>query len=320
MKRVLACAAAAALMAASCASYQFRHESVPALPPAAAALSGKSVGVAPVEVSFGAGRLAIDLRDLTMTVNGQDLRLERRYLVKEKDDFLGLIGVLDVNIFKKEGISPASVGLPMQELFVSALGGGHDYNVGFFKGLGESNMGTLSNRPYYADTASYPYKDVYSEPTGPVSLFSSVVALKAGEDPSAAGVDLVLKADFSVSSEVVELLENPPSSLADENGRYKRMGDYLLSMLGSMRYSLADARTGEVLVSQKSKSEWAAAPNFRKDVYIPVGNGDADSYAKYFRTVDLSPYALAAARSMVESVLPLLCPFYVNTSHRVKAE
>jgi len=307
---------AATLLVFSCATYRIRTESVPTMPPNADALRGKSVGVLPTTVSFGASRFAIDLRDVKVTVNGQEVKLQDRHIAKDDDIALGKVGVLDVDILGKSKVDKAALGAFCQDVLVEGLGGKRDYNVPFFKGLGESNMGALSNRPYTLDRSVYPPKEVYADGPSPATLFSSVAARGAG---SIEGVDLVLRSEISISSEILEVLEGPSSSISVDDKPIMK-GDYFLSLFGSYRFSLVDAKTGAVVADEKTKGEWTTQPVLVRNMRVPAANGDAEAYAKYFRTVDFNAYARVAAAAALESVLPLFTPFYVNTYHSEKVE
>lgn len=305
----------AALLATSCASYRTRTESVPTLPPNSQTLSGKSVAIQPTALSFGASRLALDLRDVKMTVNGQEVILQKRFIATDDDLTLGKVGVLDVDILTKAKVDKAVAAGFCSRVLAGGLGGTRDYTVPFFKGLGESNMGTLSSRPYEVDNFAYPPVANYLPATGPTTLFSSVETVPAGET---GGADLVFASDISISSEILEVIE-PGSSISPDDKPLMK-GDYFLSLFGSYRFSLRDAASGAVLVDEKTKSEWTTKPVLVKYYRIPVDKGDADAYAKYFRSVDFEPFVEKAAAAAIESALPLLVPFYVNTYHAVKVE
>jgi hypothetical protein len=305
----------AALLAASCASYRTRTESLPTMPPNAQAMSGKSVAILPTTLSFGAGRLALDLRDVKLTVNGQEVILQKRFIATDDDMSLGKVGVLDVDILTKAKVDKAEAADFCAQALAGGLSGARDYNVPFFKGLGESNMGMLSNRPYEVDNFAYPPVSAYLPATGPTTLFSSVKTVPSG---GAGGADLVFASDISISSEILEVIE-PGSSLSPDDKPLMK-GDYFLSLFGSYRFSLKDAATGAVLVDEKTKSEWTTKPVLVKYYRIPVSKGDADAYAKYFRSVDFEPFVEKALAAAIESELPLLAPFYVNTYHAIKVE
>jgi len=319
MKRSLRFLGLAAILAstlfAACATYRIRTESVPTMPPNAEALRGMSVAVQPTTLSFGAARLAIDLRDARITINGEEIILQKRFIANDKDQTLGEVGVLDVDILTKAKVNKAAASEFCTQLLVDGLGGKRDYFVPFFKGLGEDNMGNLSSRPYEVDSFSYPPKSAFLPATGPTTLFSSVKAVPTGFSE---GADLIFTSDISISSEVLEIIE--PSSSLSPDDQPLRQGDYFLSLFGSYRFSLRDAKTGAVIVDEKTKGEWTTKPVLVKYYRIPVQSGDADAYAKYFRSVDFKPFVEMAAATALESVLPLLTPFYVNTYHAEKVE
>jgi len=179
-------------------------------------------------------------------------------------------------------------------------------------------MGIISSRPFEEDRSVYPPKGSYLDRTGPASIFKEVRAVKTGEIP--ADADLVLHSELSLSSEVIEVLDTPPSRVMIDGQNYPMKGDYFLYLLGSYRFSLVDARTGTIIANEKTKAEYIDAPMLSKYIKIPADNGDAAAYAKYFRTVDFEPQAEETVRVAFESIMPLLAPYYVNTYHAVKIE
>lgn len=309
---------AASALAFACASYQIRTDSLPVVPAEVAKLQGKSVAVQPVEISFGSSRFAIDLRDLKLTVNGQEVQLQTRFIDEFDDMTLGHVGLLDVNIFAKTKVDAAKLSEFGGDLLVNAMEGKHDYHLPFFKGLGESNMGQLSNRPYSQDRSVNPPEDAYGATTGPATVYSSAVLLAPGQAPE--GSDLILKTEISLSNEIVQVISNTSTMTVGSSGMPAKADDYFLSIFGSLLFTLADAKTGQVYVTEKSKSEWSMKPVLVRNIKLPVNKGDAAAFAKYFRTVDLQPYAQEAVQAALESMLPLVDSFYVNTFHSVKVE
>ncbi len=129
--------ASIAMLPLSCATYVYQAKTTTATAPYAQRLEGKTVGIVPFEVSFGAPRLTVDLRDSTLTVNGQEIKLQTRYIAHDENLDIGKFGVLDVNIFKKAGVHVAKVSEAVNKALVDGLSGKRDYQVPFMRGFGE---------------------------------------------------------------------------------------------------------------------------------------------------------------------------------------
>jgi hypothetical protein len=50
-----------------------------------------------------------------------------------------------------------------------------------------------------------------------------------------------------------------------------------------------------------------------------VLGGDAVGYPRYFRSTSFTPMAVDAVNRALPSLLPLLMPYYVNTTHQAAA-
>jgi hypothetical protein len=302
----------------SCASVKLVTRSLPADSTSRGNLSGKSIGIIPFAIDFDATRVAIDLRDVKLTVNGQEIILQERYIARDEDISLGKIGILDVNILTKAGTKKEPLSSAATDILKGGLSGTYDYHVGFLKGLGEDNMGELSNRPIDYDRSVFPPVVIY---TGAAAspYYSTVTVLPAGTKPEKAGTDLVLTGNISISNEVVEILE-PPDKTGVSIRTSPEQGQYYLTMKGFVTFTLSEVKTGKVIATEASKSEWPVRTDISQNILLPVQNKDAAAFAKYFRTVDLSPYALDTVKQFVPLFLPLLSPYFVNTTHQVAEE
>jgi hypothetical protein len=186
------------------------------MPPGARDFSGRTVAVEPTTVSFGNSRFfVVENHEMEIVGEGMHIVLPRRFVDNDNTPILGPIGILDVDIFAKAGVDRIKLGKLCQEALVGGLAGDRDYHVSFFKGLGESNMGLLSNRPCEIDRSSYPPKEVYLAASGPKSVLASIKAVAAGEPTSDA--DLILKSDISLTSEVVETLDVPRGEVSPDD-------------------------------------------------------------------------------------------------------
>jgi len=311
----------AVLLLTACASVQVVTRSKNTIPSYRDKLEGKSISIIPFGVSFGASRFVMDLRDVTVTVGDQSFKLQERYIAKDKDRELGEIGILDVDILTKSKTDKEIASRLIVELLKSGLTGTLDYHIGFFKGLGEDNMGELSNRPIDYDRSVYPPKVIFLQADNPAVFFTDIQVLEPDTRPTAANTDLVLTGDVSISSEVVEVLSDPNTGFAmNPTAHIPAVGDYYLTLFGSVRFKLIDVKTGEVIVSEKTKRDWPVKDIIAGNIYLPVKKGDASAYAKYFREVDFIPILTETINNFLPSILPLITPYYVNTTHQVKAE
>jgi len=300
----------------SCATYRIETRTVPVSVPYAEQVHGRTLGVEPFTVSFGASRLALDLRDVTLIVDGQEIKLRTRYITKEDDISLGKIGILDTNIFKKAKVSEKNVAEKVNEVLLRGLSGTYDYNIGFFKGLGESNMGQLSNRPVERDDSKYPPTFSYLPATGATSYFSKVDFIPVHTEPTNSGYDYVLTGEISISNDVVEVIEDPPSS--DMNK--PKAGSYFITVLASVNMMLVDSKTGKVVIDENTKIDYPVRNAGSFNVPIDTPKGDAAAFAKYFRTVNLESYAVDQALVLLTAQFPKLAPFYASTFHNIKVD
>jgi len=115
---------------------------------------------------------------------------------------------------------------------------------------------------------------------------------------------------------VVEVTEDPdPTKL-----NLPKKGSYFISIMSSIRFELKDAKTGEVVASQESDASYPLRDLTMLNIPIDAPKGDAAAYAKYFRSVDLSEYAIKNALDLIESQLPRLSPYCATTFHAIKVE
>jgi hypothetical protein len=316
---VIFCALA---LLASCASVQLVTRATRASPPYSDQLAGKSISIVPFKVTFGASRFLIDQRGITPS--GQPFQLQDRYIAKDTDERLGNVGILDVDILTKSKTDAQAVQQAVTVFFAAGLTGTLDYHIGFFKSLGEDTMGELSNRPIDYDRSAYPPRVTFL-PTGATGTFyTDVVVLAPGADAAEDRTDLVLTGDVSISSAVVELLSIPPGIQiqyqVDPTAKAPKVGDYYLTLRGSMQFKLIDVKTGEVIATEKSRREWPVMDGIADTIRIPVSNGDAPAYARYFRSANFTPVVIEAVKKGLPSMLPLVAPYYVNTTHQVAVE
>ena len=307
----------------SCASVQLVTRAARAAPPYADRLAGKSIGIVPFNVAFVTSRLVKDRPGITVTSAGQALQLQDHYIAKDTDDRLGNVGILDVDILTKAKTDARAIQQALTVYLTAGLRGTLDYHIGFFKSLGEDTMGELSNRPIDYDRSVYPPRVAFLPADGTEAFYTDVRVLAAGTDASADGTDLVLTGDVSISSEVVELLSVPPQISiqfqVDPTAKAPRVGDYYLTLRCSVRFTLIDVKTGAVIATEKSTRDWPVRESVPARIPIPAGNGDAAAYATYFRSMNFTPMTIGVVTTALPSMLPLVTPCYVNTTHQVAA-
>jgi len=307
----------------SCASVKLVTRATRAVPPYKDQLAGKTIAVAPFDVSFGTSRLVKDRPGLTVRFADPTIQLQDRFVAKDTDDELGNVGILDVDILTKTRTNARAIQQAVTAFFAAGLTGTLDYHIGFFKGLGEDTMGELSNRPIDYDRTVYPPRVTFAQAGAADTFYTDVRILAPGTDAAAAGTDLVLTGDVSISSEAVELLSVAPQislhSQVDPTAKAPKVGDYYLTLRGSVRFTLIDTQTGAVITTERSRREWPVTDGIAAALLIPVNNGDAPAYARYFQSADFTPAAIQAVKEALPALLPLLMPYYVNTTHQVAA-
>jgi hypothetical protein len=308
----------------SCASVQLVTRAERAAPPYKDQLARKSIGIMPFNVSFGASRFVTARSGITVTSADRAVQLPDRFLAKDTDDRLGDIGILDVDILTKSKTDAQAIQQAVAVFFKAGLAGTLDYHIGFFKSLGEDTMGELSNRPIQYDRSVYPPRVTFMPAAATDAFYTDVRVLGPGTDAAAAGTDLELIGDVSISSEVVELLSIPPQISihyqVDPTAKAPSVGDYYLTLRGSMRFRLIDVKTGAVIATEKSRREWPVKDIIADTILIPASRGDAAAYARYFRSASFTPMVIDAVKKALPSMLPLVAPYYVNTTHQVAAE
>lgn len=284
--------------------------------PLAERFENKSIAIRPMEVTTSASRFAIDLRNVEITVNGQAVTLQDKYVAQEDDDAYGRVGVLDVNILKKAGFDPASAVNEVTALWKSGLEQQNDYEVLFFNGLGHGNSGYLSNKELFIDTTVWP------NTTSPIDgteklLFSQVDIVDASADLS--GYDYVLEGDIDLSNEVIQIIEVSPEvkekTMWDENP--PQAGQYYLTITAYAFFEIKD-RQGNVIVDSKTKGGYFIDTRDTVDILIPVKGNDNEAYKRFFAEADLNGYVMEAVSNTLSRYYHTFLPYYKTTSQPVE--
>ena len=304
----------------SCASVQLVSRSDAAAPAYVDQLKGKTIAIVPFEVSFGASRFVIDLRGVTVTSGGKSFPLQTRYIAQDKDNRLGEIGVLDVDILTKAGTDKKAIQDSVTQIMKAGLGGAYDYHIGFFKGLGEGNMGELSNRAVDYDRSVYPPALKFTQ-DAPPGIYADIRVLPPRTAVADAGTDLVVTGDVSITSEVVEVLSGPTNvQSSDPSAHLPQPGDYYLTLRGTIHFTITDTKTGKVIASEKTPRDYPVMDIVASNILIPAKKSDAAAYATYFRSVDFNQITMTEIQNVLPSLFPLMTPFVVTTTHQVAAQ
>jgi hypothetical protein len=299
-------ATAIALLASSCGTFVYTMKADVYHPAYEKAVKDRTLTVLPTAVDYSGMHSNLDLRG-AVKVNGRDLF--GSYLTQDASADLGAFGVLDTNIFELAKVDKGAIADAATAQLVNYLQGKQDYKLPFFKGLGEGNYGTLSNRPLGLKSPKDPQSEVYAG-DGIAPYFTQV---SAGTDGS--GSDLTLVATLHVVSEAVEILKAPdpsPSMTMEEMQKQPKVGEYWLRVDAYLDFSLKD-KAGNVIVSDKTKRDFPIKDIVHTIYKLPVKHGDGDGFYKYLRTLDLLPYAKKATDNYMATMMPLVSPFYVNT-------
>jgi len=320
MKRVLLKVMSAlmlALLFMSCQSFERVSYSEIVEPEHLNPVRGKVLGVYPTEIDFAAIRLALDLRDVEIEVNGQNMTLQKRYIAEIEDEDYGTLGLLDSNIFRRSGLDKENLSTYTRDLLVKGLENDMDYYVGYITGLGEGKMGYLSNKAIQWNYDVYPPEAIMDgEKAAPV--FSKIVLLEEDQDPAEAGVDVVMYSSVTLRSEVSEILEAPVYANVFDESNVKN-GEYYLFLQAGV-WCLFEDLSGNEIFDTNTKMEYPIYTMDKIHVKIPAGNGNADEYAKYFREVDFTDIAEETLDELIPNVFPIFSNYYVNYDIRVPVE
>jgi len=297
--------------ASSCATY--RTYTVPETPTEAysSALTGKTLTILPFEIRFE------NSRGLTTGVEYLKIggKYTKRYAAEEDNlDLRARVGVLQRNILKKLGTDAASLSRISAEILKKGALGQEDYSVAYMKGLGSGKSGMLSNRPISLDASTATVTFLPAE--GATSYFSAV---RLAGEPGATTADYYLEGDIGLDNEILHIL-SAPGPMGGKPEHYPALGDYYVSIRAFVTFKLYDAKTGDVVATQKTKLEFPVAPGAKGMYYLPLSNPDDYYELDSFLSLDYSKYALKAVEEATISMLPFIAPYIANVSYIEKVE
>lgn len=313
-KKIFLFASMLVVLLSSCASTKLVTEVSITEPVSVQIPAGSSIYVEPDLYFSGLSNDFLDLRDVTVSINGSEpISLGGRYLEKKSDMKLGSIGVLDTNIFKKAGLSEKEMSDYFVETLINKITTNEDYYFNYF----EDSLNTYcySTRPVIYDFETYPYGITIGD-----GDYIDPIFVPGTEKNS----DYKLKARVSIMNEIVEVLEDDISIqnqyMFEEHKPSE--GDYYMAYTAYTEFSLIDNKTGKEVLNQKTRM-----PGVRvfytdmENTYIPVENSNADAYAKYFREeFDFSDECKRVINKLINGMIPAFRVYYCNMNTRVKVE
>lgn len=282
---------------------------------------GTVIAVVQPEIDYNSTRFAIDLRDVKLTVNGQEIELQGKYIEEEEEDMsLGHIGILDVNIYKRLKVPERLTAALVLQDMLDHMGGTKHYHFPFINKLKEGEMGIISDVPITMDTSTQPNTPVFTE-TPPEPFFKEIRVVRSEEDT--AGCDYVLVTEFSLSNEVVQVIEineDVQRQYLRDQTRVPQNGDIFLCLTATVLFELRDVKTGKVLLSEKSKGFTRIWNYGYSQIYMPINRKDQEAYRKLIKGYDLPGMAAETIEKAMVPYYHLMLPFYVTTGHTVKVE
>jgi len=249
-----------------------------------------------------------------MTVQGQSFSLGGRLLEETEDMNLGKVGVLDTNIYKKAKVNTEG----LAEFFAARLANSLDSRADIRIPLNQDkpDAGEYSSRPLVYDITKYPYTATFAEGSKARPPLFSLVAI------GGSAADYRLDMNVTVRSEIFEILttdqyiQNKYISALHKSAK----GDYYLSFLAYVRFSLVDVKTGKVVMNEKTKTGALIAYTVSDEIHLSIANKDAAAYQKYLRTYDFDASAKAILAELADGLAPFLRPLYKNANRYVKTE
>lgn len=302
------------ILLSSCASTKLVTKVSVTEPVSATIPAGSSIYVEPDLYFSGLSNDFLDLRDVTVSINGSaPISLGGRYLEKKNDMNLGNIGVLDTNIFEKAGLSEEKMSDYFVNTFINKITTKDD---DYYFSYTEDSLNNYcySTRPVIYNFESYPYGVTIGD-----GDYIDPIFVAGTKDNS----DYTLKAKVSIMNEVVEILE---TDLAIQNqytfAEHKPSeGDYYMCYTAYTEFSLVDNKTNKEVLNQKTKMPgiYVFYTNI-ENKYLPIQNADADAYAKFFREFDFTDECERVINKLINGMLPAFRVYYSNNNMRVKVE
>lgn len=311
--KVLFLAGATAIFS-SCIGMQLATVTTQDTPNIARVAQDSSLYIAPVELNLTSSRAEFDLRDVTVSINGQEFKLGGRYLEEIEDSDLGEVGILDTNIFLKADVDTEILAKYLANYLGENISGDKDIRIPFNKNQPDAAL--YSSLPLIYDFSQYPWVSSV-DPNGEAldPIFKEI-----DQNPVNADYELSISIDFR--SEVFEILST------DQYIQNKHMmanhkpekGDYYLSYFVILNYTLTDTISREIVMTEKSPQTTIQTRGIRNYTYLPIANKDADAYAKYFRSYDFTEAAEGILSQLADTMLLSFRPMYTHINKYVKVE
>ncbi|MBN1241885.1 MAG: hypothetical protein JXA15_04165 [Spirochaetales bacterium] len=315
LKIGMAIVAAAAL--ASCAGMQRQSVSTLYEPPLGGVAAGSTLAIERADITLSSSRSEFDLRGVSVTVTAGDstqtIELGGRYLETDDDWDLGEVGVLDTNIFKKSGVDARALGVRLSERLLAGITGAADLRLPINRAYPDA--GEYSSRKITYDYTVTPYAATVDEASAPLApIFSA--------SPSPVNSDYRLAVSVDIRSEILEILADYGYNTSSFGilDRKPAMGDYYLTYKAYVEFSLVDARTGDVLMTEKTEQALPLAYVEGAFEYVPVKNKDAAAFSTFFRSYDFTAAAEALVDRVADNLVPAFRPVYYNSVTWVKVE
>lgn len=319
MKTILKIASAlvASAALASCASMQRQSVSNLIQPPLTSVARGATLAIERAEVNLTSSRAEFDLRGTSVTVtvgdSSQTIELGGRYLETDDDFDLGQVGVLDTNIFKKSGVDARALGVRLSERLLAGITGSGDFRLPINRAYPDA--GDYATRKIVYDYTVTPYAESIDEASPPLApIFAKAT--------SPVNADYRLAVSVDIRSEIFEILADNGynSNSFGIMDRKPAKGDYYLTYTAYAEFSLVNARTGEVLMTEKTKQAIPLAYVEGDFEYVPVKSKDAAAYATFFRSYNFAATAEALVDRVADNLVPAFRPVYQNAVLWVKVE
>ena len=177
-------------------------------------LKGKSLAILPFEIKYQSTRLAIDLRNIKITINGQEAIIQNKYIVKDNNDDIGEFGVLDLNILDKEKVARDAISRAVTRALLNAAEQKTQYQIAFMRGLSFGEFGWLTSGPMKKNeqTQQLEFDPAYV----PEPFFSKVEIIEPEDKNKLAGFDYILSGSFNIDNELIQVITGRPPRFMDD--------------------------------------------------------------------------------------------------------
>lgn len=301
----------ATLFLSSCATYAVRRESVEMPAQFEATVANRTIAVLPVVIKRGSKSATAEFIPPIMEVPGirgiADVPITGSVALIDIDDILADTR-LDFDALREY----------LRGVAMDYLENRQDWNQPFFNGLGESNMGVISSRPYDFDHSVYPPKGSYVEMERPPALLAK--AFPADNLSEANSADLTLSLSFTIEPEIVVIGKKKDNAPPLDRNHPLNDGDAYFWLTGFFEFSLTDNKTGQVIADQLTKSPFPVETVLNQYYFIAPPADKTIRIASYAETLDYADFVKDALGGAIETLCPLVDRFYKNTYHSVRVD